>query len=143
VCPFPLYYLNSITDRITSRRGAPVSGDMDVILFHPTHVHVPTPNISHSSAFSNRNITGRTPLSSKSGSRMTKAEQETSPLIKGVVEPLTQEGLIAATLSTGARKWQGVVRLPEKDKDGQWELMGERVKSVKADKGFFRRMDLK
>lgn len=120
-----------------------MSGDMDMILFHPTHVHVPTPNISHSSAFSTRNITGTSPLSSKSGSRMTKAEREASPLIKDVVQPLTQGGLIAATLSTGARKWQGVVRLPEKDKDGQWELMSERLKLVKADKGFFRRMDLK
>lgn len=119
-----------------------MSGDMDVILFHPTHVHVPTPNISHSNAASN-NIKGTSPLSSKSGSRMTKAERELSPLIKDVVQPLTQGGLIAATLSTGARKWQGVVRLPEKDKDGQWESMSERMKLVKADKGFFRRMDLK
>jgi len=120
-----------------------VSGDMDIILFHPTHVHVPTPHIPPSAALSKRNNTGTSTLSSKPGSKITKAERESSPLIQDVVQPLTKRGLIAATLSTGARKWQGVVRLPERDEDGEWESRSERVKSVKADQGLFRRVDLK
>lgn len=60
-----------------------------------------------------------------------------------VVIPLQRRGLIAATLSAGVRKWQGVVRLPERDEDGGWGERSERVKLVEDNKGLFRRMDLK
>lgn len=75
--------------------------------------------------------------------RVTKAELDASPLIQGVAKPLEQRGLIAATLGTGLKKWQGVVRLPEQTKDGSWGERSERVKLVEADEGVFRRMDLK
>jgi DNA polymerase beta len=120
-----------------------VSGDIDVILFHPTHVHVPTPRIQPSSALSKGKITGKSPLTSKSAPKPTKAERESSLLIKDIVNPLTQRGLIAATLSTGVRKWQGVVRLPERSEHGEWEDRSKRVELVKDNNGLFRRMDLK
>lgn len=60
-----------------------------------------------------------------------------------IVKPLEQRGLIAATLSAGVRKWQGVVRLPERDEGGSWGERIERVRLVQANNGLFRRMDLK
>lgn len=132
-----------VADLCTSRRGADLSGDMDIILFHPTHVHVPIPQVSPSGVLSKHNIKGSNKLTSKPGSRITKAERESSPLIQDVVQPLTQRGLIAATMSTGLMKWQGVVRLPARDKNGRWEERGQRVEFMEADKGLFRRMDLK
>jgi DNA polymerase beta len=118
-----------------------MSGDMDIILFHPAHVHVPTPHISPSKALSKRSTS---PLSSKPDSKPTKAERESSLLTTEVVQPLKQCGLIAATLSIGVRKWQGVVRLPERNKgSGLWKETSERVKLMEADEGLFRRMDLK
>jgi DNA polymerase beta len=113
---------------------------MDIILFHPSHVHVPTPQVPPSSLLSKRVIGGTSPLASKAA---TKTERESSPLIQEVVIPLQRRGLIAATLSTGVRKWQGVVRLPERDQVDEWGDRSERVKSIEADKGLFRRMDLK
>lgn len=112
---------------------------MDIILFHPSHVHVPTPHIPPSGALSKRSING-TSLAPKAA---TKAERESSPLTQEVVIPLQRRGLIAATLSAGVMKWQGVVRLPERDEDGGWGERSERVKLVEADKGLFRRLDLK
>lgn len=74
---------------------------------------------------------------------MTKAEKEASPLIQGIVTPLEQRGLLAATLSAGPKKWQGVVRLPERHMDGSWGERSDRVKAVEVNQGLFRRMDLK
>lgn len=74
---------------------------------------------------------------------MTKAEEESSPLIQGVVLPLEQRGLIAATLSKGPKKWQGVVRLPERTTTKQWGERTDRLKAIQANEGLFRRMDIK
>lgn len=119
-----------------SRRGAPTSGDMDVILFHPSHVHIPIPQEPPPGS--------KTTVSGKANTtKMTKAERLSSMLLNDVVKPLETTGLIAATLSSGVKKWQGVVRIPERDEYGKWGNRSKRVKQVEGNKGVFRRMDLK
>lgn len=113
---------------------------MDIIIFNPTYVHVPVPQIPPPNAISKRNVTGK---SLASTSKLTKTERATSVLYNSVVHPLEQRGLIAATLGVGARRWQGVVRLPERDEYGEWGDRSKRVKLVEQSKGIFRRMDLK
>lgn len=127
---------------LSSRRGRHTSGDIDVIIFHPSHVHVPTPNIPPPSINALRKISGLSTVASKV-SKPTKAERESSPLSQGIVQPLEQRGLIAATLSTGVRRWQGVIRVPEKSEDGSWGKRIDRIKKVESEQGVFRRMDLK
>ncbi|KAF7985926.1 hypothetical protein HWV62_43846 [Athelia sp. TMB] len=124
------------------RRGAQESGDIDIVLFHPLHVHLPTPTILPPSKLTRKAILSGANSHVKSA-RMTKAEQEASPLFQGVVKPLQQRGLVAATLSTGTKKWQGVIRLPEKEEDGSWGERTNRIKAIEANEGVFRRMDLK
>ena len=118
-----------------SRRGAPTSGDMDVILFHPSHVHVPIPQEPPPSS--------KTTVPRKvATNKPTNAERASSMLLNDVVKPLEKTGLIAATLSSGVKKWQGVVRIPERDEHGGWGNRSKRVKQVEGNEGLFRRMDL-
>lgn len=50
--------------------------------------------------------------------------------------------MIAATLSEGEAKWQGVVRLPERTDDG-WGERVVRTEGIKRGEGVFRRMDIR
>ncbi|KII90625.1 hypothetical protein PLICRDRAFT_157876 [Plicaturopsis crispa FD-325 SS-3] len=122
------------------RRGAPTSEDIDIVLFHPSHVHVPTPSASSKIATTNR---GRQTIAFRTAyTRL--AQRSESPLLQEVVEPLRERGLMADTLSCGVRKWQGVVMLPEQsaDPNNKWGERGARLKRIRDGKGVYRRMDL-
>ena len=86
-----------------------------------------------------------------------------------VVRPLEDSGLLAATLSAGPRKWQGVAILParkdghikgkgkqmaedgevngsegfELDDGNKWQNTGQRLRDIRANRGTYRRLDLK
>ena len=109
---------------------------MDVILFHPSHVHVPIPQEPppNSKTTVSRKVTTKQP---------TKAERGASILLNDIVKPLEKMGLMAATFSSGVKKWQGVVRIPKRDEHGDWENRSKRVQQVEGNEGDFRRMDLK
>jgi len=106
---------------------------MDLIFFHPSHVHVPTPTLSSPS-----NIVRL--KKSFYNSSSTLAQRAASLLVNEVVKPLEERGLLAVTRSSGARKWQGVIRVPEKC-DGVWEDKGTRISGIQDVKGVFRRAD--
>jgi DNA polymerase beta len=57
--------------------------------------------------------------------------------------PLEERGLIAASLSTGAQKWQGIVRLPEKAENGGWSHRQRRLEAIEKNEGVYRKVDLK
>jgi chaperone required for assembly of F1-ATPase len=63
-----------------------------------------------------------------------------------VVPALTLRGILAATLSSGDLKWQGIVLVPELDtqtKDDQWGEHQRRMATIENGEGVYRRMDLK
>lgn len=111
-----------------SRRGSTTSSDIDIMLLHPSHVHIPTPNIK------------QPPPPKSSGATNDKLA---APLVSEVLEPLKRIGIIADTLSMGPKKWQGVVRVPERDSEGVWETQNARLEGIESMTSSFRRADLK
>ncbi|KAJ7274211.1 hypothetical protein C8J57DRAFT_1314939 [Mycena rebaudengoi] len=112
------------------RRGAPSSSDIDLIILHPNHIHVPFPAAPPSA-------TGSVPK------RQSPVPE--SLLQLEVVPALTLRGILAATLSSGDLKWQGIVLVPELDtqtKDDQWGEHQRRMATIENGEGVYRRMDL-
>lgn len=117
------------------RRESPTSSDVDVLLFHPSYVHIPTPTQGPPSTYRG----GRAP--SPSHPKTKAAERDTSLLHEEVVQPLVDRGLISGTLSSGTSKWRGVVLVPQRGKNG-WETRTKRLDAIAEKVGVFRRMDL-
>jgi DNA polymerase beta len=138
--------LTSLTQNIfithmISRRGSTSLSDIDVVLLHPNHVYIPTPSPPSPVSESNSKRITATRLKSAFQSRYTSAaERGQSILVKDAVQPLESRGLIAATISSGARRWQGIVRVPQKN--GDWEPDWQRKDGIAQHLGKFRRMDL-
>ncbi|KAJ7256795.1 hypothetical protein B0H12DRAFT_483942 [Mycena haematopus] len=116
------------------RRGAPDSSDIDLIILHPDHVHVPFPTIfpSHVKALP--------------GTR--KKQNGTRPpsfLHDDIVPILQSRGIIAATLSSGDLRWQGIVLLPDPDsaiKDDQLAEHKRRATAIENGHGVYHRADI-
>jgi DNA polymerase beta len=69
---------------------------------------------------------------------------EVSTLVQDVIRPLEERGMIAATLSMGVRKWQGVILMPRREKNGgRWEERKVRLDRIQKGEGAYRRMDVK
>jgi DNA polymerase beta len=43
----------------------------------------------------------------------------------------------------GSKKWQGIVRIPEKHEQGDWGSRSERLEGIANGIGTFKRLDLK
>lgn len=119
---------------ILSRRGAPNSSDIDLIILHPDHVHVPFPAIpSH--------------IERPSGTPKRQNGARSPSFLQAEVVPILESrGIIAATLSGGDLKWQGVVLLPDPDsaiKDDQVAERKRRLTAIEKSDGVYRRADLK
>ncbi|THH03917.1 hypothetical protein EW146_g10317 [Bondarzewia mesenterica] len=121
------------------RRDSSTLSDIDVLLFHPSYIHIPTPRPS-ALDFTRSRSRGKQPHPFNTG-RPTVAQRQNSPLIQDVVHPLEAAGLLATPLMAGPRKWQGVALLPKKV-DGAWEEVGVRLRDLRAKRGVYRRLDL-
>ncbi|EMD39782.1 DNA polymerase IV [Gelatoporia subvermispora B] len=117
------------------RRESPTSSDVDVLIFHPSYVHIPTPAQGPPSGY----VGGRPPSPHRSKTKT--AKRDTTLLQQEVVQPLIDRGLIAGTLSSGTSKWRGVVLVPSRV-DDRWEDLSQRVEAIAEKTGTFRRMDL-
>ncbi|KAJ7701481.1 hypothetical protein B0H17DRAFT_1195267 [Mycena rosella] len=113
------------------RRGAATSSDIDLIVLHPDHVHVPVPI--------------GTPAKISSATRKRNGALPPSLMQTEVGPALLTRGLLAAALSNGDLKWQGIVLLPESDSPVTTDQIGERQRRIAAIEnveGTYRRMDL-
>ncbi|KAJ7780718.1 hypothetical protein DFH07DRAFT_793172 [Mycena maculata] len=110
------------------RRGAATSSDIDLIILHPDHVHVPVPlgTPSKVSTVSATKRNGALPA---------------SLLQSEVVPALQTRGILAAAMSSGDLKWQGIVLVPEPT-DDQWGERQRRLAAIESGQGVYRRMDL-
>ncbi|KAJ7160060.1 hypothetical protein C8R46DRAFT_1106854 [Mycena filopes] len=119
------------------RRGAATSSDIDLILLHPDHVHVPFP-APPPNAFSGpatpKKTRARKGNGNGNGSR-------SSLLQSDVVPTLEARGILAATLSGGDLKWQGIALLPNVD-PAEWGERQRRIDAIENGHGVYRRMDL-
>lgn len=116
------------------RRGAQSFLGVDIMLTHPSHVHVPTPPSKNGSVTHGIN---KTPFRTRK-----LRELQDSPLLRDVVFPLESRGLIAETLSPGPSKWQGIIRLPGRTVDGTWEDRYQRIERIREQQGLYIRLDL-
>ena len=120
-----------------SRRGLSTSTDIDIIAFHPSYVYVPLPGEKPTEAAEplRSSKRGRPPKRNGSGG---KQKASTVPLLReSILSPLEHSGVIAATLSEGPRKWQGIVRIPGNGDDNVRRVIG-----VRSREGSFRRMNI-
>ncbi|KAJ7069499.1 hypothetical protein C8F01DRAFT_1048194 [Mycena amicta] len=113
------------------RRGSPDSSDIDLVIFHPEHVHVPFPDTPQASSASKRK-------------RGPPKKESRSVLKTNLLPALTERGILAAALSSGDLKWQGIVRIPEPaafggDRSGERQ---RRVAAIDSGEGSYRRLDL-
>ncbi|KAF8214937.1 hypothetical protein K438DRAFT_1659786 [Mycena galopus ATCC 62051] len=116
------------------RRGAPNSSDIDLIILHPDHVHVPVPTI-----FPSHIDVSPSPRKRKNGTRPPSLLQD------DIVPILQSRGVLAATLSSGDLKWQGVVLLPDPAsaiKDDQLAERKRRTTAIENGDGVYHRADL-
>lgn len=101
-------------DCLLSRRGLATSGDIDLIVFHPSYSYVPQPSeklhsasspLSLSSSSSRaRRRTGKEAITSSQNAQSTTLRRE-------ILAPLERAGLISETLSESPNRWQGIVRV--------------------------------
>ncbi|KAJ3504109.1 hypothetical protein NLJ89_g8108 [Agrocybe chaxingu] len=116
------------------RRGASLFSDIQVMISHPDFVHIPLP--TDPSPFSELQ-----PKETKRPRKRTKKEEKQNLLHTHVVPLLQKRALVAETLGTDVRSWDGIVWLPEEQRD--WGTRQERLAAIEGLDGRFRRMSIK
>ncbi|KAF9492013.1 Nucleotidyltransferase [Pleurotus eryngii] len=118
------------------RRGAPTSSSIDIMILHPSHVHIPTPapftpasKKQHRSQF----VFHTTPP--------TKSSRANSPLLTHVVPSLQDRGLVAVALSSGPQTWQGIALVPDGENGGR-EDRQKRLQMIGKKEGIYRRLNI-
>jgi len=105
------------------------------MITHPEFVYFPLP--------SDPPPLSTTPQLPKSRSRRRKtAEEKQTTLLQSFILPLLQQrGLIAETLTSTQKAWQGIIRMPEGP--AVWGDRADRVAAIENLEGRFRRMSIK
>lgn len=102
------------------------------MISHPDFVFVPFPTEQNPDEQSD------TPKKRSRGRK--KNEEKSSLLLSDVVPKLQQRGLVAETLGSSSKTWEGIVRVP-----GQRDTWGDRldrISAVKNVEGDFRKVSL-
>jgi hypothetical protein len=121
-----------------SRRKVKTYSDIDIVLLHPHYVYVPTPSLPTPPPIDisiHRKGRSSIPFRERPGSA---AGRSTSLLVQDVVTVLEERGLIAATMLSTPRKWQGIVRVPEGMAGHTWY----RREQIRLTQGQYRRMNM-
>ncbi|KAG5634288.1 hypothetical protein H0H81_002526 [Sphagnurus paluster] len=119
------------TNPTSSRRHALTSDTIELVLFHPDYVHVPVPPVP----FRGKHIPTTKPY-------IPTKQVKGSPLHKTIIPTLQERGLVASTIRTGPRSWQGIAYIPKKDPFGRWCPRHERLSDIGLQDGEYRRLNL-
>lgn len=117
------------------RRGAEELEQPVIVLFHPSLVDVPTPDVPPEQLRSMGTKKRKTGISSSAWK-----DAHLELLTDHVVEPLRGRGLIAADFKKEGGIWEGILLVPQRDENGNWMSRVERKQAIEARKGTLRRM---
>ncbi len=76
---------------------------------------------------------------------MTYREETDSRLLQEIVAPLTKSGIIAGTLVSGTRRWEGIARIPKSERYGTTFIFEDSkpgLAGVRDKTGTFRKLTL-
>jgi len=113
---------------VGSHRRNQLSGTINILVFHPGHVHIPTPSDNVAKVLT----------------KCKRGNQHVGriAMAPNVLQPLRDRGLIAGDSTQGVRIWKGIVRVPQRDKCGAWEGRWIRVDAIKAREGVYRTVEI-
>ncbi len=125
-------------NRTYSRRGLMSLTNIQIMVSHPSFVHIPLPPDQ------SVGISSEKETKPKVKTRRKRRDDDGPPanvLHSEIVPMLRQTGFISETLSSDATSWSGIARLP--GRDDQWGTVFERSSAVKNTTGHFRTVSLK
>ena len=129
-----------------SRRGISSAQHIILIILHPQNTGVFPPEGSQSA---DSTIKQRakydiipSPFASHPQTKVkSKGLPDTATFSTEIISPLECRGLLAATITAGAQKWDGIIRIPERtesEAEGNgWETRAERIQAVQKYEGQF------
>jgi len=115
---------------VHSRRGITSLPEICIMISHPDYIHIPLPPDPdpHSSS-----------ASKKPRTKKTKAEK-LNILHSTVIPLLMQRGLLAESLTSDHKTWEGIVRLP--GPLGAWGNTLDRISAIEKVEGVFRKISI-
>ncbi|KAF8195601.1 hypothetical protein BJ912DRAFT_957541 [Pholiota molesta] len=118
------------------RRGLESFTDIEIMVSHPSFVHVPLPADPPPGMAKPAKVKDATPKPRK----RRKVDQDTpSNILHSELVPfLERTGTVCTALSSKFESWKGIVRLP--GPDTQWGTPSERISAIKRVEGQFRRL---
>ncbi|KAI0696253.1 hypothetical protein BC835DRAFT_1342977 [Cytidiella melzeri] len=108
------------------RRGVSPSPITQLLVINPKHEYVPSPasTTTHGN-HTVKNVEGK----------------EGNPIAE-MLGVLRRRGIIAADFRVTSYKWTGVLRIPWRSENGDWESQSDRLKGVQKRTGEFKRVDI-
>ncbi|KAF8555750.1 hypothetical protein OG21DRAFT_823765 [Imleria badia] len=149
VCDFVTQNISSKYTVLLSgdfRRGTGSAQHITLIILHPQHTGVFPPEGSPSidSTIKQRSKYDiiPSPFASNPETKVkSKGLPDTATFSTEIISPLECRGLLATTITAGAQKWDGIIRIPERaqsEAEGNgWETRAERIQGVQKCEGQF------
>ena len=113
-----------------SRRGASTISKPIELLIIDKSTDVPVPTLPHPFTLKPTDL-----LEPLRGVRPNKEDYEKAPLLRDIVRPLENLGVVADAITPGVHGWQGWVRVPKKGES--WESRKERLDGIRTLNGDF------
>ena len=128
---------------LVSRRGLTRLSEVSVLITHPEHIHVPRPSRLIGTPC---RPSGRQVRPFREEPRTRKYLKQPAPLSeifpKLIIRRLQDAGLLAAALSGGRRKWDGMALIPERI-SRSWAPFSDRKLAIQMCDGEFRKINIK
>ncbi|KAF9483507.1 Nucleotidyltransferase [Pholiota conissans] len=129
----PKYHFTLVGDY---RRGLESFTDMEIMVSHPSFVHVPLP--ADLPLGFRKSKKEKVPVSKPRKRRKIDEDIPTNTLHSELIPFLQKKGIVCIALSSNLLTWKGIVRLP--GTNNQWGTSSERVASIRRVDGQFRRL---
>lgn len=121
-----------------SRRGVN-SPDINLMVLHPDHVHVPLPPSPEALPKSHKRYGYIARFDAHP--YLYKLERTWTPLQEEIVPYLELRGLIAKTRKKIFKSWYGVIRLPGLNEQ-EWQNADTRLQAIRNKQGDYRRLNI-